>query len=162
MLDFFRKKFSTPKNLSTINFPITFQQDICEVLLTISYDWVSIYFIVYSDHYFLTTCNLLFRQYPLLWTTYLTGDMESEACRSSFFSKVVARGTGFKLGKKLRHLLSSCNPRTVKLIFSIFVTVTAPLLFSFIWNKYIIQEIISMEANRLLVENTFLRSLFKV
>ena len=155
MLDLFCKKFSTPKYLFTINFPITFQQDICEVLLTIPFDLESIYFMVFTDPYFLTTCNLLFHQYTSLWTTYLTGDMESEACRSSFLSKVIARGAGLKLNKKLRHSLSNRNSRKAEFIFRIFVTITTPLLVSFIWNKYIIQKVISMEANRLLVENTF-------
>ena len=154
MLDLFRKKFSTPQNLYPINFSITFQQDISEVLLTTSLDRESIYFTVFTDPYFLITCNLLSHQYPSLLTTYLTRDMESEASRSSFLSKVVARSAGLKLNKKLRHSLSNRNPRSAEPIFRIFVTVTAPLLVSFVWNKYVIHEI-SMGDTRLLIENTF-------
>ena len=52
-----------------------------------------------------------------------------------FLSKVVATGAGLKLNKNLRHSLNNRNPRSVELIFRIFVTVTAPLLVLFIWNS---------------------------
>ena len=40
-----------------------------------------------------------------LWTMYLTGGMESEACTSMY--KVVALGAGLILDKKLRYLLNN-------------------------------------------------------